>query len=424
MIGPQGKLEPWCARGEWESAAGDLRECMGVPLFRGRERVGALDLRARKGQRWSPEQLALVRTASGALGAALGSRLELDRLRRAPGRDPVTGTSGCAFVPPAAARGVRPFAAHRPAARRGHDRSRPVRGREREVRPQTGDAVLAECALVLKRWRCATATSSRAGRRRVRRHPAGLRPRAGAPSRRTPASRRGGAPFRPRREPVVLGRRRRQPARRTRSHGTAVGGRAGARRRKKSAVTAPRRPVRRTRTEEHEAPMTDPSPMDEHAGAFAPDAPPARVLVVGDDETVAEVLREVLQELPYDLRFATSAEEAMRSVAEAQPDLILTDISLPGRPVSRSCAGGARDRSRSRGHPRDGIRLGADRDRRAPPGRGRLRHEAVRRHRRSPGDGREAPAQPPAQGREPRARRAPAAPRAGTAREVGWPPAR
>ncbi len=79
--------------------------------------------------------------------------------------------------------------------------------------------------------------------------------------------------------------------------------------------------------------MTDPSPMDEHGGAaaFAPDAPPARVLVVEDDETVAEVLREVLQDQPYELRFANSAEQAMRAVAEAQPDLILTDISLPGQ---------------------------------------------------------------------------------------------
>ena len=32
----KGHLEPWCARGEWESGAGDLRPCMGVPLFRGR----------------------------------------------------------------------------------------------------------------------------------------------------------------------------------------------------------------------------------------------------------------------------------------------------------------------------------------------------------------------------------------------------
>jgi hypothetical protein len=90
-VGPRGKLEPWCARGDWETKNGDLRECMGVPLFRGTERVGALDLRGGSGQRWRAEQLALVRTAAGALGAALGARLELDRLRRAPGRDPVTG---------------------------------------------------------------------------------------------------------------------------------------------------------------------------------------------------------------------------------------------------------------------------------------------------------------------------------------------
>src|SRR5262249_37109841 len=86
-----GELETWCARGAWERAPGDLREAMSVPLYRGRERVGALDLLARKGQRWRPEQRSLVRTASGALGAALGARLELDRLRRQPGRDEVTG---------------------------------------------------------------------------------------------------------------------------------------------------------------------------------------------------------------------------------------------------------------------------------------------------------------------------------------------
>ena len=86
-----GEITPWCARGDWARTPGDLREAIGVPLFRGRERVGALDLLARKGQRWRPEQLSLVRTASGALGAALGARLELDHLRRQPGRDPVTG---------------------------------------------------------------------------------------------------------------------------------------------------------------------------------------------------------------------------------------------------------------------------------------------------------------------------------------------
>jgi len=89
--GEKGELETWCAIGDWERKPGDLREAMGVPLTRGRERVGALDLLARKDQRWLPEQRSLVRTASGALGAALGARLELDHLRLQPGRDSVTG---------------------------------------------------------------------------------------------------------------------------------------------------------------------------------------------------------------------------------------------------------------------------------------------------------------------------------------------
>ncbi len=93
-----GGLETLRARGAWERKPGDLREAMGVPLMRGAERVGALDLLAKKGQRWQPEQRSLVRTASGALGAALGVRLELEHLRHQPGRDAVTGLAdGRAF---------------------------------------------------------------------------------------------------------------------------------------------------------------------------------------------------------------------------------------------------------------------------------------------------------------------------------------
>jgi diguanylate cyclase (GGDEF)-like protein len=89
--GPQGALEPWQACGDWATAPGDLRDCLTVPLLRGSERVGTLDLLARPGQRWQAAQLGLVRAASGALGAALGARLELEHLRRQPGRDPATG---------------------------------------------------------------------------------------------------------------------------------------------------------------------------------------------------------------------------------------------------------------------------------------------------------------------------------------------
>ncbi len=89
--GPTGTLEPWRTCGGWASRPGDLRDCLTVPLLRGSERVGTLDLLARPGQRWQAAQLGLVRAASGALGAALGARFELESLRRQPGRDPATG---------------------------------------------------------------------------------------------------------------------------------------------------------------------------------------------------------------------------------------------------------------------------------------------------------------------------------------------
>lgn len=91
VLGPSGELEPWCARGVWRTPAGDLRGCVSVPLWRGAERVGTLDLLGHAGRAFKPSQMSLIRTASGAIGAALGARLELQRLRSMPGRDPLTG---------------------------------------------------------------------------------------------------------------------------------------------------------------------------------------------------------------------------------------------------------------------------------------------------------------------------------------------
>lgn len=89
--GPAGDLEPWKACGNWDVRPGDLRDCLTVPLLRGSDRTGTLELLAHPGQHWQPAQLGLVRAASGALGAALGARFELQRLRRQPGRDAATG---------------------------------------------------------------------------------------------------------------------------------------------------------------------------------------------------------------------------------------------------------------------------------------------------------------------------------------------
>ncbi len=146
----EGALEPWCTRGEWERKPGDLREAMGVPLYRGRERVGALDLLARKGQRWRPEQRSLVRTASGALGAALGARLELDHLRLQPGRDPVTGLADArSFHHRLVDEMSRAEQAGQPLAVVTLDLDFFAAINEK-FGDAAGDQVLAECALVLK----------------------------------------------------------------------------------------------------------------------------------------------------------------------------------------------------------------------------------------------------------------------------------
>lgn len=146
----KGNLEPWCARGSWESAVAELRPCMGVPLFRGRERVGALDLRGRKGQRWRPDQLALVRTASGALGAALGARLELERLKHTPGRDAVTGLPDSkAFQQRLLEEVARAERSGLPVAVVALDLDH-FAAIDQKYGRATSDAVLAECALVLK----------------------------------------------------------------------------------------------------------------------------------------------------------------------------------------------------------------------------------------------------------------------------------
>lgn len=55
-----------------------------------------------------------------------------------------------------------------------------------------------------------------------------------------------------------------------------------------------------------------------------------RVLVVEDDPTVAEVLRDLCRELGHDAETARSAEDALVRLEERRPDLILLDFRLPG----------------------------------------------------------------------------------------------
>ena len=57
---------------------------------------------------------------------------------------------------------------------------------------------------------------------------------------------------------------------------------------------------------------------------------PVRVLVVDDEPSVADVCREFLSGEGYDVTVAASGEEALRLIPTLTPDVILTDINLPG----------------------------------------------------------------------------------------------
>ena len=56
-----------------------------------------------------------------------------------------------------------------------------------------------------------------------------------------------------------------------------------------------------------------------------------RILVVDDDRLVADTLTWVFQKNGYDARPAYTAEDALQHAREFQPNLMLCDITLPGR---------------------------------------------------------------------------------------------
>ena len=97
----------------------------------------------------------------------------------------------------------------------------------------------------------------------------------------------------------------------------------------------------------------------------------AKVLVVDDEPTIAEVLSRYLERAGYETRVASSGEEALAQSARDRPDLVVLDLMLPGvdgLEVMRRLR--QQDRGRTaiilltaRGEESDrivGLRLGAD----------------------------------------------------------------
>ncbi len=55
-----------------------------------------------------------------------------------------------------------------------------------------------------------------------------------------------------------------------------------------------------------------------------------RILVVDDDALSREFLTEAVHSLGYSAISATNGEEALKCVEKEQPDVIITDMRMPG----------------------------------------------------------------------------------------------
>ncbi|HRF95143.1 MAG TPA: response regulator, partial [Aggregatilineales bacterium] len=54
------------------------------------------------------------------------------------------------------------------------------------------------------------------------------------------------------------------------------------------------------------------------------------ILVVDDTQTNREIMARILARKKYENKLVASGEEALATIAERLPDLILLDISMPG----------------------------------------------------------------------------------------------
>ncbi|ARC90257.1 response regulator [Rhodovulum sp. MB263] len=77
-------------------------------------------------------------------------------------------------------------------------------------------------------------------------------------------------------------------------------------------------------------PVRLPIPPAPLAAPVAHGATPMRVLAAEDNRTNRLVLEKMLDGLALDIRFVKDGHEAVAAFAEARPDLILMDISMPG----------------------------------------------------------------------------------------------
>ncbi|MBA3457693.1 MAG: response regulator [Deltaproteobacteria bacterium] len=64
--------------------------------------------------------------------------------------------------------------------------------------------------------------------------------------------------------------------------------------------------------------------------ACPPELEGLSILVVDDDEDAREVIKELLQQCEISVTLASSGEDGLRAIAKARPDILISDIGMPG----------------------------------------------------------------------------------------------
>ena len=73
--------------------------------------------------------------------------------------------------------------------------------------------------------------------------------------------------------------------------------------------------------------VSDPAPPEEFEPSIAPCED---ILIVDDESMIADVAAGILNELGYSTRIATNATEALQRIEESPPDLLFSDVVMPG----------------------------------------------------------------------------------------------
>lgn len=63
----------------------------------------------------------------------------------------------------------------------------------------------------------------------------------------------------------------------------------------------------------------------------------SNILIVDDDTSVREMLKDVLDEAGYSTELAASAEEALKTLENYKPDVVVSDVWMPGMDGHEFC---------------------------------------------------------------------------------------